>query len=92
MLVARLALLALFALLLVTLVGLFALLLVTLGSLWHLCPQHGRIPGGKNAEYWTSKLHGNRDRNELDTERGIRLQQSDRATRTVLLSTPGILR
>jgi hypothetical protein len=76
-LVARLALLALFALLLVRLVGLFALTLVALGSLWHLCPRHGRIPGGKNAEYWTSN-HGNRDRDELDTERGIRLQQSDR--------------
>lgn len=58
MLVARLALLVLFALLLVTLVGLlalplvtvvvlFALTLVALGSLWHLCPQHGHIPGGK---------------------------------------------
>jgi DNA mismatch endonuclease (patch repair protein) len=37
------------------------------GCFWHLCPQHGRIPGGKNAAYWKKKLVGNRDRDKLNT-------------------------
>ena len=32
------------------------------GCFWHGCPEHGRIPGGKNAAYWRHKLEGNRSR------------------------------
>ena len=39
------------------------------GCFWHLCPEHGRIPGGKNAAYWKTKLEGNRARDHQDTER-----------------------
>lgn len=39
------------------------------GCFWHLCPNHGRIPGGKNAAYWKTKLEGNRARDHQNTER-----------------------
>lgn len=37
------------------------------GCFWHLCPDHGRIPGGSNRDYWTSKLTKNRDRDQADS-------------------------
>jgi len=37
------------------------------GCYWHLCPEHGRIPGGKNREYWERKLTGNQARDHADT-------------------------
>jgi DNA mismatch endonuclease (patch repair protein) len=30
------------------------------GCFWHGCPEHGRIPGGRNAAYWRQKIEGNR--------------------------------
>ena len=38
------------------------------GCFWHVCPEHGRVPGGKNAAYWESKLSRNSKRDESDTE------------------------
>ncbi len=38
------------------------------GCFWHLCPEHGRVPGGRNADYWHEKLTGNRRRDLQDTE------------------------
>lgn len=38
------------------------------GCFWHLCPEHGRIPGGNNANYWQGKLRGNSQRDKADTE------------------------
>jgi DNA mismatch endonuclease (patch repair protein) len=43
------------------------------GCFWHLCPDHGRIPGGKNATYWEAKLIGNSRR---DMEDNRRLEQN----------------
>ena len=37
------------------------------GCFWHVCPEHGRIPGGNNASYWEAKLHGNVERDKADT-------------------------
>lgn len=37
------------------------------GCYWHLCPEHGRIPGGKNRDYWERKLTGNKARDQADT-------------------------
>ena len=37
------------------------------GCFWHGCPEHGRVPGGRNAAYWEAKLSRNRARDELDT-------------------------
>jgi DNA mismatch endonuclease, patch repair protein len=37
------------------------------GCFWHLCPDHGRVPGGKNADYWQSKLTRNVARDGADT-------------------------
>lgn len=42
------------------------------GCFWHLCPVHGRIPGGKNSSYWKAKLEGNRERDQRDTELLVR--------------------
>jgi len=39
------------------------------GCFWHLCPEHGRVPGGKNSAYWETKLRRNSDRDRLDTQR-----------------------
>ena len=38
------------------------------GCFWHVCPEHGRIPGGKNAAYWEAKLIGNRSRDKAHTQ------------------------
>jgi DNA mismatch endonuclease (patch repair protein) len=38
------------------------------GCFWHLCPEHGRIPGGKNTEYWDQKLRGNAARDQINTK------------------------
>ncbi|KAF0209332.1 MAG: DNA mismatch endonuclease patch repair [Actinobacteria bacterium] len=32
------------------------------GCFWHGCPEHGRVPGGRNAAYWRQKLEGNQSR------------------------------
>lgn len=37
------------------------------GCFWHLCPKHGRIPGGANHEYWAVKLTRNQHRDLEDT-------------------------
>lgn len=37
------------------------------GCFWHNCPEHGRTPGGKNAEYWREKFRRNSERDRLDT-------------------------
>ena len=37
------------------------------GCFWHLCPEHGRIPGGTNAQYWQAKLSRNARRDKADT-------------------------
>ena len=37
------------------------------GCYWHVCPEHGRIPGGVNREYWERKLEGNKKRDQADT-------------------------
>lgn len=37
------------------------------GCFWHLCPQHGRVPGGANSSYWAGKFARNRARDEEDT-------------------------
>lgn len=34
------------------------------GCFWHACPLHGRVPGGRNAEYWALKMERNRMRDE----------------------------
>ena len=36
------------------------------GCFWHVCPQHGRVPKGKNADYWKMKLARNQERDKLD--------------------------
>jgi DNA mismatch endonuclease (patch repair protein) len=38
------------------------------GCFWHLCPVHGRIPGGQNAAYWDHKLRRNADRDRANTK------------------------
>lgn len=38
------------------------------GCFWHCCPEHGRVPGGKNANYWEAKLTRNVERDRRDTE------------------------
>ncbi len=38
------------------------------GCFWHGCPDHGHIPGGKNATYWAAKLTRNAERDARDTE------------------------
>lgn len=43
------------------------------GCFWHLCPEHGRLPGGRNAAYWKRKLEGNRRR---DRENLVRLERA----------------
>lgn len=37
------------------------------GCYWHLCPDHGRIPGGANRGYWERKLKSNQARDQADT-------------------------
>lgn len=37
------------------------------GCFWHACPDHGRVPGGKNAAYWQTKFKRNAERDYLDT-------------------------
>jgi DNA mismatch endonuclease (patch repair protein) len=37
------------------------------GCFWHLCPKCGNLPKG-NAEFWSKKLLGNRDRDRLVTK------------------------
>lgn len=37
------------------------------GCFWHVCPEHGRIPGGRNAAYWEAKLRRNMDRDRANT-------------------------
>lgn len=39
------------------------------GCFWHMCPEHGRLPGGQNAAYWKSKFQRNRERDLDDTSR-----------------------
>lgn len=36
------------------------------GCFWHQCPDHGRVPGGANAQYWREKLARNVRRDEED--------------------------
>lgn len=36
------------------------------GCFWHMCPLHGNLPGGKNANYWRGKLMGNVERDRLN--------------------------
>lgn len=36
------------------------------GCFWHGCAEHGRVPGGKNAEYWKNKIALNRSRDVED--------------------------
>ena len=43
------------------------------GCFWHRCPDHGRTPGGKNADYWTWKLSRNSER---DAENTAALEQA----------------
>lgn len=38
------------------------------GCFWHGCPDHGRVPGGRNAEYWSLKMARNKMRDTDDTE------------------------
>lgn len=37
------------------------------GCFWHACPEHGRIPTGKNGEYWRTKFSRNEERDRLDS-------------------------
>lgn len=37
------------------------------GCFWHCCPEHGRVPGGRNAEYWEEKFAKNRSRDLRQT-------------------------
>jgi DNA mismatch endonuclease (patch repair protein) len=37
------------------------------GCFWHGCPEHGRVPGGPNADYWSEKLARNQARDKDDS-------------------------
>lgn len=38
------------------------------GCFWHRCPDHGRVPGGPNAGYWSRKLARNHARDKADSK------------------------
>jgi DNA mismatch endonuclease (patch repair protein) len=38
------------------------------GCFWHHCPEHGRVPGGRNATYWEAKIARNLARDRWDDE------------------------
>ncbi|MEX0863511.1 MAG: very short patch repair endonuclease [Acidimicrobiia bacterium] len=37
------------------------------GCFWHQCPEHGHVPGGKNAAYWQQKMKRNVSRDLSNT-------------------------
>ncbi len=38
------------------------------GCYWHVCPDHGHYPAGKNSAYWREKLSGNVNRDIVNSD------------------------